>query len=186
MNLVGLCYDYIGGLPELARGNLAELASSPGNKQGYERELDQIFPVQKAADMISRQVPHRLDKKIRKYIETIEKVQAENKEMPEEALKKMEEALQQKINISQQLNDFEAKQGWMFVGVFVFLSFWCLGFFWCYRQKKAAPDSEEQRKYNQGLDLKLSKLDKMLNLMDSEEVRMRKELEELRKLNEAK
>lgn len=183
MNLVGLCYDYIGGLPELARGSLSELASSPGNKQGYESELDHIFPVQKAADMISRQVPHRLDKKIRNYIETIEKVQSENKDMPDEALKKMEEALQQKINISQQLNDFENKQSWMFVGVFVFLGIWCLGFFWCYRQKSTKADSAEEVEYNQIMDRKIYKLDRVIKLMQKEEIKMARELRKLKKKN---
>jgi hypothetical protein len=187
---VGLCYDYVAGLPELGRSNLGELLNSKDSKSGDENELEMIFPMKKAVDMVSRGVPHRLQKDVKRYLETIDKIQNEHKDLPEQALKRMEESLQQKINLSKELNDFEMKQSWLFIGVFVIITVWIVVFLICYKKKqmgeksesKEAPELPEDKHVNR----QLLKLDKMLKLMEAEEIRMRQELEELRAENQAK
>lgn len=188
VNSIGLCYDYVGGLPELARGNLGALLSSNAGQNG-DNELEQIFPIDKAVLMIGRGVPHKLDKKVRHLLDTVQKVQSENKDLPEEALKKMEEALQKKIELSKQLNDFESKQSWMFVGVFLLIGVWVLIFICCYRrkrlnaQKATDPDATKE---DLAMDKRIQKLSKMLELMHQEEIKLRKELDDLKSQNSSK
>lgn len=190
MNSIALCYDYVGGLPELARGNLGSLLSSSSVQAG-DSELEQIFPIDKAVVMINRGVPHRLDKKVRHLLDVVQKVQAENKDLPEDALKKMEEALQKKIELSKQLNDFESKQSWMFVGVFLLIGVWILIFICCYRRKVRNSQQEATADANassddKALDKRIEKISKMLELMHEEEIKLRKQLDDLRSQNQSK
>lgn len=164
--------------------------SSTGGQAG-DGELEQIFPIDKAVVMIGRGVPHRLDKKVRHLLDTVQKVQVDNKDLPEEALKKMEEALQKKIELSKQLNDFESKQSWMFVGVFLLIGVWILIFICCYRKKVRTAQQEANTDANassedKALDKRIEKISKMLELMHEEEIKLRNQLDDLKSQNLSK
>lgn len=194
VNLIGLCVDSIQGMAPLAKGQLVELLDP--KRTVTELDASGVLFFDKAVETTRAGQDHKSASSIKKLIDLLEVHRQKQESSMGGSFKKMEEALMAKKQLNDEISDFEVKQRAMLnitmTVIMVVLVVFC---FCCYRYKgKKAPPKEkleeikeeewevygteeEQRLKRE----KMAKLKDTLMRMDEEAVRLRKELEELKK-----
>lgn len=193
--MIGLCIDHLEGLPQSARTHLLELIDP--KRQVLAHEVEGLLKFEQAVQMVSSGDEHPKANSILSLITLIETHKSLQEKQMEGSFTKMEEALTAKKQLFDEIGDFELKQRTalnitttVIIIVFVVFCFSCL----YYRKKKPnvgnevkkevinepwlITGNEAERKLKKE---KMEKLEDTLTRMDDELVRLRKELEDLKR-----
>ena len=190
-NLISMCIDSMMRLAPMARGNLAELLD-PAKKRLEPHEIEGILHYDKAVSQTLAGEDNPLSNDVRDLLAVIENHKKTQESGMEESFGKMQEALSAKKQLSDEISEFEQKQ-WTMINltliVIVICSFCFCGCYFKQRFSKKEPEveatpeyeiigtPEEQAKKAESME----KIVKTLILMDEEIVKMREELESLKK-----
>lgn len=178
-------------LAPMARGNFAELLH-PSKKKLEPHEIEGILHYDKAVSQTLAGEDNPLSNDVKQLLAVIENHKKTQESSIEESFGKMQEALSAKKQLSDEISEFEQKQRAMINLTLIVIIVCSLCFCGCFvkqRFSKKEPEAkptpeyeitgtpEEQAKKTESME----KIVKTLALMDEEIIKMREELESLKK-----
>ena len=190
--------DKIEGLPQSARQHLIEMMDP--KRSLAPNEIEGFLPVDMATEMVKSEKEHPMAPSIEKLLTLIESHKTLQQKHMEGSFAKMDEALSAKKQLFNEINEFEIKQRTALnittTALFILLVVFLASCMWYKRTKRTEAKTQKKdqsmashRWINTGTEKeqhakieKMTKLEETLKLMDEELVKMKKELEELKKL----
>lgn len=178
--MISMCVEYLGVIPTVARGELMSVLQE--KTQIDPKQVEQLFPIERAVDLMERNEHHRTQTQVREILRMIEiGSAAHNQTQSEQGIHKMEEALKKKSELKKEIDDFEKKQNQIIFGTIIFVALWAVGLcICCINRKSNKPKDPKPIEMTEAQKKKLDKLVTTLGRMDEEILKMKEELKQLK------